>query len=281
MMEEKELGSGDLAWHAGMDAWLPLKDMESMASWLPRDPTAGPPPLPERVEWEKKVAESLKEAAKESEVSARRLRVWLRLAARVTDELIFYTVFWAIGMLGGWLGVWDFALRPPLLMVLSLVAWIPVEATLLHFFGTTPGKWLLGMRVCDDLGQYPSWFTALKRSALALTAGYGLGLPFVMYLPVITGFFSSIHYRVTGSTLWDQALRLNVAHRPVSPAGYVGVFGVFALWLAGGALVTFRAPFPANLPPEIREQIEKARQNIQESFDRMDAPKKQAPAAEA
>ena len=52
-----------------------------------------------------------------------------------------------------------------------------MEPILLHFFGTTPGKWLLGLSVTDPYGQRLSLSAALDRTWAVLWRGMGLNIP--------------------------------------------------------------------------------------------------------
>lgn len=61
----------------------------------------------------------------------------------------------------------------------SLVLAIPVQAVFLHYLGTTPGKWIMGIRLQGYGGRKLDIYNAVLREAQALLYGYGLGLPFV------------------------------------------------------------------------------------------------------
>ena len=60
-----------------------------------------------------------------------------------------------------------------------LVASIPLQALSLHLFGTTPCKWLMGIRVLGYDGRKLDMHNAMRREGQALLYGYGLGIPFV------------------------------------------------------------------------------------------------------
>ena len=52
-----------------------------------------------------------------------------------------------------------------------------IEPLLLHLFGTTPGKWLMGLRVTDENGQRLPLAAAWRRTWRALWYGYGGFIP--------------------------------------------------------------------------------------------------------
>lgn len=55
---------------------------------------------------------------------------------------------------------------------------VPLGALMLHLFGTTPGKWCLGLGVESEDGGHLSFGAALEREWEALRHGYGFGIPF-------------------------------------------------------------------------------------------------------
>ena len=60
---------------------------------------------------------------------------------------------------------------------LILLPMLAVEAVLLHLWGTTPGKWLLGLSLRDRQGKKLSLARALRRSRLLFSKGYGYNIP--------------------------------------------------------------------------------------------------------
>lgn len=59
--------------------------------------------------------------------------------------------------------------------------WLPIEALLLHYWGTTPGKWIFGIRVESANGGRLPIATAIGRSWDVLHYGYGFCIPFYSY----------------------------------------------------------------------------------------------------
>ncbi len=56
---------------------------------------------------------------------------------------------------------------------------VPLQAILLHYFATTPGKWLMGIQVYSYKGKKLDIANAMQREWEALLYGYGLGIPVV------------------------------------------------------------------------------------------------------
>ncbi len=261
LLEDKEYLPSDQGWMEGMDTWAPLSSIEALSHWMPRDP-AQPPPLPGPEDWDRRIApvQEIVEAQRETE--ARRVRAWLRWLARTLDDMLWYAFLWILGISAGYAGVWDFVLRQPMILVAVAASWIPVEAWLIHRFTTTPGKWLLGIQITDDLGQPLAYRSALKRSALVLVTGNGLGLPFQLFIPVLQAVMAWVLYRRSGTTLWDRSASSQVFHVPPRLPGLATCGCILLLWVFAGSWISLRAPIPLDLPAEQRTAIEKLREQF-------------------
>ena len=260
LLEDKEIQPSYPGWIEGMETWAPLKSIEALESWMPRDP-ALPPPLPHSQDSKQGDADS---PADLQEIQTRRVRAWLRWLARTIDEMLWFTLIWVVAVSTGWLQLWDYLLRGPLLLIGSALLWIPVESLVLSRFSTTPGKWLLGIRVTDDLGQLLTYPAALKRTALAVCTGAGLGLPALMLLPVLQGTMSWLLYRRTGTTLWDRAADSQLIHTRPTPAGFISIGVIVAGWFALCIWIAVAIPLPPDTPPELRQKLEE----LHQQFDR-------------
>ena len=58
---------------------------------------------------------------------------------------------------------------------------VPIGALMLHFWGSTPGKWCLGLEVESENGGKLSYASALEREWNVLRYGYGFGIPIWMH----------------------------------------------------------------------------------------------------
>jgi uncharacterized RDD family membrane protein YckC len=94
--------------------------------------------------------------------------------------------------------------------VILYLIWLPAEALLLSLFGTTPAKWLFGIRVVHPGEKHLSFIDALKRSLLVFVQGVGFGIPFVA---LFTQLFAYRRLTKTGTTLWDTSTRAVVLHK--------------------------------------------------------------------
>lgn len=262
LLEEKTILPSDPAWIEGMENWSPISTIEALESWMPRDP-ALPPPLPIPAETKKGTA-----SADLPEIQARRLHAWLRWLARIVDKVLWFSLLWVIAVSAGWLQLWDYLLLSPLLLIGAAVLWIPVESFLLSRFTTTPGKWLLGIRVTDDLGQPLTYPAAVKRTVLVVCTGAGLGLPALSLLPVLQGTMSWLLYRRTGTTLWNRAAHSRLNHSPPAPTGLITIAALGGAWFALCSWIVISIPLPPDAPAEFRQELEK----LHQLFDRSPLP---------
>lgn len=109
--------------------------------------------------------------------------------------------------------------NPIIASVVLYLIWLPAEALLLSLFGTTPAKWLFGIRVAHPGGYLLSFAAALNRSFLVFVQGVGFGIPFVA---LFTQLFAYRRLTKTGTTLWDTSTTAVVLHKKW------GVFRAFA-----------------------------------------------------
>lgn len=100
--------------------------------------------------------------------------------------------------------------NPIIASVVLYLIWLPADALLLSLFGTTPAKWLFGIRVAHPDGNLLSFAAALTRSFLVFVQGVGLGIPFVA---LFTQLFAYRRLTKTGTTLWDTSTTAVVLHK--------------------------------------------------------------------
>lgn len=142
--------------------------------------------------------------------SLTRPRRFSRLFARLID----YTFFYAIVTVGFYLAP---ILVPELLFFLFLfflpLCWIPFEILFTKWFGTTPGKALLGIHLRDKGQNKPSLRIAAKRAWQVFVRGMGLGLP-VLNLICLGKFLLTMKRK--GHASWDTDLDVYVAKKRVA-----------------------------------------------------------------
>ena len=142
---------------------------------------------------------------------------WRRLFARTVDTCtagfaLFLLLIFTFGvMMPNQAAGFAKAIENPIIagVVLYLI-WLPAEALFLSMFGTTPAKWLFGIRVAQPSGDLLSFSEALNRSFLVFVQGAGLGIPLVA---LFTQLFAYRRLTTTGTTLWDASANAVVLHK--------------------------------------------------------------------
>lgn len=103
---------------------------------------------------------------------------WRRYFARTIDiqiysifiRIIFYFAF-EINLKVVGISVWA-------VTILSCVLMLLIEPLLLRYLGTTPGKFILGLRLRNKKGKKLSYFDGFIRTWMILKMGYGFSIPF-------------------------------------------------------------------------------------------------------
>ena len=151
---------------------------------------------------------------------------WIRLFARTTDYWIAGLI---IGVAYGIITPRDVTITLPRLFFL-LLPLILVEAGLLSTCGTTPGKWLFGIRIRDSVGKRLTFLSALNRSFWVWLDGLGFCLPILCPISLIRSYSK---LRKNGITRWDQNGRYMVLHSNLGVPGFVftGLLVLFYLTL--------------------------------------------------
>lgn len=129
---------------------------------------------------------------------------WMRLSARFFDYALFFSLL-RIGT-GTIISVTPW-------IPIEFFAWIPIEALLLGFIGTTPGKWLLKIEVEKNHRKRLGFETALRRSFSVWLRGLGLGIPFLNFFCMLSAYHRLKAFSVTS---WDRDEKITVSHHPVA-----------------------------------------------------------------
>ena len=216
-IEAGELSADTPAWHEGLNAWRPLGEIDLFAREfdLPghhsedvqtafedvSEPEPGaPPPLPGQTHLVR--------------------RFW----ARWFDLYLFAGIWW----FGMWAAGRDIGatLNNPWIILFQYIPWFVLETILLHRLGTTPGKWLLGIRVLNDDGSLLNLRQATLRSSRVLFLGIGFGWGILALICQIMAYFTT---RRLGRPLWDHAGGHRLKTTPLNPLRIVAyVIGLFA-----------------------------------------------------
>lgn len=247
LLEAEEITAGTKGWHRDLDGWKPLREISALDTVIERhgstdtfdkgDETAedqppavihakeiireqkeidstwqGPPPLPE-------VGDLNGVAGVRREV-----RPFIRFWARMFDYTLVYTVMFLIAgvkiprpeegmtLMETIARSMEVAQSPEAIMfakilIFALIGWHVLEAFLVNYFGTTPGKALFGIRIVTVAGERLGVAQSLTRSFFVYVFGMGL---FLSVLPIIGMLFSFYWLMARGDCLWDQQMKLRV-----------------------------------------------------------------------
>ncbi len=98
---------------------------------------------------------------------------WRRYFARSLDLLLYRSIAMLL--------FWEYYYSTLLTLVGTFVLMVTVEPVWLHFFGTTPGKAILGLEVRDLEDKRLSYGAGVERTWTVLWEGMALTLPLVNY----------------------------------------------------------------------------------------------------
>lgn len=228
MLERGELDGDEPAWRPGLEKWTVLGEIEGV-----QVPT--PPPMRASEEGAVSV-EPLSTESSDSEPTpfnesdlkgtpvledqsktflGGTTHPWRRFFARTVDFALGVVLFFGLAFCVGYLfpqnaaGFAKAIENPIIAAVVVYLLSIPFEATFLALAGTTPAKWLFGIRILDSAGAHLSWGSALQRTFLVFIQGEGLGIPLVT---LFTRIFAYRRLTKTGTTLWDASVNSIVTH---------------------------------------------------------------------
>ena len=258
LLRDGEVPPDALGWEPGMDAWVKLREIPAFEEAIERienppeeepaeaeDSAAGKegaaPPLPHLREGNRVSAAGESVTPRSGAAMAARTRPFTRFWARSFDYIMVSAIAWqfcevpeiprdvsplALLRNDGTLISEDAFLEMAKVHYAALILWQVIEGVLVSWWGTTPGKALLGITLGSINGGRLSLTRGLGRSFLVWFAGFGLGLfPFNL-LGMTVGIFMLL---MTGATLWDRQLGVNVEIRPLTPRRILVAIGAFLL----------------------------------------------------
>lgn len=248
-IENGELSSTTPAWHEGIDAWKPLVEIDLFSREFDKPPEPAEP-------------ESKPTAPPVSAASPDQAHLIRRFWARWLDLTLFAGIWW--------LAIWasgrdiETIFNQPWIILFHYIPWFAIEAFLLHRFGTTAGKSLLGIRVVNDDGSYLSLTAATIRSARVFIMGVGFGwLP----LALICQIFAWFTTKRLGRPLWDHTGGHRLIVTPLESMKIVTYVLVFFTSIVLQMIVLF--PYvvekTAERNPEFRKQWEQFQDDMRQA----------------
>ena len=235
------------AWHEGLGAWKPLQEIDLFKrefELIP--PLVEPPPLAREVS-----PPELPRAAPTRALIRRFCARWL--------DLMLYSSLW-------WLGMWaagqdiEAALVNPWIMFFHYMPWFVAESVMIHYFSTTPGKWLLGLKVVNLDDTRLDLSAATRRSMKVLFSGIGFGWYLLAFFCQLLSFVVA---KRIGTTLWDHTGGHKVTGGRLSPFRLVSFVILFFVAIQLQAIV-----IPPNVSPAMLEKMDKMMPGFKAEYEK-------------
>lgn len=245
-IEDGELSPDTPAWHEGLDSWKSLGEIDLFKREFDL-------PLP--------VAESPSIFIRPLEADElptppvqRQLLLGRRFWARWFD-LCLYSGIW-------WILMWATGrdIRATLsnlwIMFPHYVPWFILEAFLIHHFGTTPGKWLLGLRVANLDDSKLTLGESTRRSARVLFTGIGFGWQLLTLFCQLLSYFTT---KRIGCSLWDHVGGHKLVPEPLRATRIIAFVLLFigSLMLQTAVVTPYMLEAMAAESPEFKAELEK------------------------
>lgn len=168
---------------------------------------------------------------------------WRRFFARYLDYMIYETIWMIFSavVLNQNLGGHSTLIETTFQSLVGLLLMMVVEPVLLSRFGTTIGKWILGIYVTDNEGGKLSYASALERTGKVIWHGMHVRIPIYELFSI----YKCINAYMNGETLaweWDSELAVkDEAYWRIGAmvAGFVATVAALALGIS-------HAEFPKN-----------------------------------
>lgn len=160
------------------------------------------------------------------EPSGAQIRPWVRYWARSMDLALFAVL---IGLSLMYLNQDMDELSDALYGMLLMMLYVFAEATMLSLWCTTPGKYLLNIRLRNADDSKLTFAQALGRSSSVWIRGEGVGIPLV---GAFTQLMAYSHLKNQNITKWDANGRHKVNHREIEAWRVLVFFVAFVSMLS-------------------------------------------------
>jgi len=211
-IEHGEMTSEEMVWHEGLPEWTSIGELELFRNSLEQQeqaPAIVPPPLPK---------DNMEAAAAKKPKTHIARRFWARWM-----DLNFYSALWWLGMYLGGRDIGS-AIGNLWLFISMLLPWFAIEAWLIHRFGTTPGKWLMGLKVSNEDGSLLALKQSVWRALRVMITGIGFGWGLLAILCQTMSWFTT---RRLGKPIWDQMGKHKIEAEPLKPFRTIVLIIVF------------------------------------------------------
>ncbi len=246
-LKNKDIKKETLIWFQGLEDWKPAEEIKEFEEILELIP---PPIVADYIETniEDSVADGMIEKivndVENQDDKCNNLldtapHPWRRLLARTADfffggYLMLIPISYAVGYFSPQSvdGYVELLENPIVVAFIAYLVWIPFEAMFISFMGTTPSKWIFGIRVISKTGEKLSFTNSLHRVFLVFVQGDGLAIPLVTLFTRISAYK---RLTKTGTTLWDTSINSLVVYKSF---GVIRVLSSIFVYLAMLVILT-------------------------------------------
>lgn len=279
-LQAGEIDENSLAWHQGCSSWVALKELPALQSFFrenipcdappPKDesesaPTATPEPSPEQSSKEPTIIideKSLQEKMLEQQLLVLKMpSPFQRFLARMLDLCLYGFIYMLII---NWREI-PYSQGLELSNPFIWLPFIPLEAAIISYFRTTPGKALLGIKLYSIKGRDGMNFAVcLKRSFLVYALGVGMMLvmsPIPLFLIALALSYRKLKNQ--GYTSWDERCQTVLLQRDKPHPFKPFLAGFMVCYLFTTTLGLMEPWLPAMFE-QIAEQSPEAAQQLDE-----------------
>jgi len=152
-----------------------------------------------------------------------------RLVAKIIDFWVIYIGAFALlsfilAMTAPSIFSFILSINDRVLNVIYIVSCFTLDSISMAIFGTTFGKWALGIKVRRVNGQKIGLRMAFKRNVYIIIMCFGGFIPIVSNFMAANSYF---YYKAMGQTSWDISVKTRVSRSTPSLIGFIGL-GVIA-----------------------------------------------------
>ena len=277
LIEDEGLTEEDLIWHSSLPKWEKLRDYTAFRSYFQK-PVEVTPEDAEIEEAKKELQEKIEQVTGKKVSPGAIIRIekiekhyWVRRGfAKIFDLFLYFVSFFIASNYFGLQFVVD-----PKLALIQLVFLVPffiIEGFLIHYWGVTPGKFILGLRVRTLAGMPPmNYNRSLIRSAASWFFGMALGFPPYYLISMILSYFTT---KQRGLTTWDAIARSKVESvRPVKAFAIINyIILCFTISFMNNAFILSHEPTKAAISELLLEHAPQLEEQIRQLYELPNKP---------
>lgn len=249
-------------WYADLEEWTPIGEVELFVNEFEKVGVSTV--TEENVEGylsrlEEEMGEKLERVPSPPPMPVE-IHLWRRFGARWFDYLAYLAIFYSLVVLA------DIDLqglqRNLLFPFVMILPWVFLESAALHFWGTTPGKWLTGLKVSGPHSQKLSAGASFLRTIRVMILGMGFAQPLLREICHLVALWFAVKKKVV---LWDTPVGNRVVRISETPAKWV----TFGVGVVAFLVVIMLAAYQIGLSqmtPEQLQDFEERKRAIEEVF---------------